>query len=249
MNNRIPSPTAGYTPGQRVDVTIDDGRHAGTVIHTGHELIDGKVAPMVAVELDERLEDGRIVVDVTPEQVRLEQDVTPDLEAEFEAGLRVGREQGRREATATHEAWCSNHAAGVLNGPGFCQHTIRPVPDGFVIHVYRTDEGRMVMSPYSDRTGDEFNAREASKIASGFMEAARIIDGAALPEGIGTTLAVEQVALLAGVDGFDVREAIARGELAAHRAVDGTSRLLIEWGEGTTWANAQRTFDERSDQA
>jgi hypothetical protein len=102
---------------------------------------------------------------------------------------------------------------------------------------------------YSHRANDEFDAIEGGKIASGFMEAARIIDGAALPAGKGTTFAVEQVALLAGVDGFDVREAIVRGELSAHKTVDGTSRLLVEWGEGTTWANAQRTFDERSDRA
>lgn len=144
-------------------------------------------------------------------------------------------------ATTTHTAFCDVHTEPDQldpTDPGTCTRILEPV-EGYTIEVFRNRDGIVAASPYTRR--DEFTASEAQRIAQGFMEAARIIDGAALPEGTGTTLDVAAVAMLAQIDQFDVRQAINAGTLTAHKAVDGTPRLLVEFTEATTWAKARAT--------
>ncbi len=45
--------------GTRVRLTLEGAEHLGTVIWSGHELLDGRVVPAVDVELDARDSHGR----------------------------------------------------------------------------------------------------------------------------------------------------------------------------------------------
>lgn len=143
--------------------------------------------------------------------------------------------------TATvHAPWCTDHIT--VDGLSYChrQTRVEGASGAFVLDLEHDDEGRLIIDAYIE-SGSTFTADEARRIASALREQASIIDAAALPAGQGSAVTVSHVAMLAGCPTFDVRHAMASGELTAHKAVDGSRRLLVESNEGVAWAKAQRT--------
>lgn len=138
--------------------------------------------------------------------------------------------------TTTHRAHCNDHLP--FDDDGICSHRLEPVEDFEVSVALDFDPENKPILINTDM--DELTASEARRIAYALLEAANLVDSAALPEGKGQAVTAEHVALMADVREFDVRDAMNRGELPSHKAVDGSGRLLVAWDDATAWARARR---------
>lgn len=135
------------------------------------------------------------------------------------------------------EPWCNDHQqsdpeAGI---GAFCRHS-RATELGEV-EAYLDDDGHLVMEPYI-AYGTTMTAAQAADFASAINAVSAVMDAAALPEPGRQAVRVEHVALIAGVPDIEVRHALAAGELKSHPALDGSQRVLIDFEDARTWANA-----------